>query len=235
MPYQRQQPSASPIEVAFWNAAKPRIPELQREYWIDNKYRVDFIIPSKKLVTELYGYRYHNSKEKLAKDAERERYLQLKGYQVIRFTGSEVYRRPQYCVDQVLAIASKRQTAATMDTESPPPVVDEIIMNPATPVGSSALPQATLFHAYERPKSTPFLRLQRWQQLFLGALLLMVLAAVGVLTVLMVSSASQPMPTLVPASTSGAVSSYLAVPTANRIRRLRPLLRQLFLALCHRR
>ncbi len=79
----------SPIEISFWEHAKPLIPELQDEVWID-KYRVDFLIPSKKVIIELYGYAYHNEKKKVTKDAERERYLQRLGYQVIRFKGSEI-------------------------------------------------------------------------------------------------------------------------------------------------
>jgi hypothetical protein len=43
MPY--QQPAPSPIEIAFWEAAKPKIPELEREVWI-GKYRVDFFVRS---------------------------------------------------------------------------------------------------------------------------------------------------------------------------------------------
>ena len=99
-----EQPPPSPIEISFWETAKPLIPELQREIWID-QYRVDFLIPSKNIVIELYGYQYHNTKQKLTQDAERERYLQRLGYQVIRFTGTEVYKNVQKCVDEVLLLA----------------------------------------------------------------------------------------------------------------------------------
>jgi very-short-patch-repair endonuclease len=76
-----EQPQASPIEISFWETAKPLIPELQREAWIDKKYRVDFLVPSRNVIIELYGFQYHNTKYKITKDAERERYLQGKGYQ----------------------------------------------------------------------------------------------------------------------------------------------------------
>ena len=62
-------------------------------------------MPSKKVVIELYGYQHHNSKEKITKDAERERYLQKVGYQVIRFTGTEVYKDVRKCVYEVLSLA----------------------------------------------------------------------------------------------------------------------------------
>jgi very-short-patch-repair endonuclease len=100
-----EQPQVSPIEISFWETAKPLIPELQREAWIDKKYRVDFLVPSKNVIVELYGYQYHNTKYKITKDAERERYLQGKGYQVIRFTGTEVYKDTPKCVNEVLSLA----------------------------------------------------------------------------------------------------------------------------------
>jgi len=96
-------PAQSPIEKSFWETAKPLIPELQQEVWIDN-YRVDFLLPSKKTIIELYGYEYHKSKEKITKDAKRERYLQKLGYKIIRFTGSEIYKDVNKCVNEVLEL-----------------------------------------------------------------------------------------------------------------------------------
>ena len=96
-----QQPSPSPIEIAFWDAAKDRIPDLEREVWID-KYRVDFLIKEQRVIIELYGFAYHNSKKKLTADAQRERVLQLQGYHILRFTGSEVYKDAAKCVQEVL-------------------------------------------------------------------------------------------------------------------------------------
>jgi Protein of unknown function (DUF559) len=111
MPFKKQyrkpyeQPPPSPIEISFWETAKPLIPELQKEVWIDQKYRVDFLIPSKKAIIELYGYQHHNTKEKITKDAERERYLQRLGYQIIRFTGTEVFKDVHKCVNEVLSLS----------------------------------------------------------------------------------------------------------------------------------
>jgi very-short-patch-repair endonuclease len=96
-----QQPPPSPIEIAFWDAAKGRIPELEREVKID-RYRVDFLIRKQRVVIELYGFAYHNTKKKLTADAQRERFLQLQGCHVIRFTGSEVYKDAAKCVQEVL-------------------------------------------------------------------------------------------------------------------------------------
>jgi len=98
----------SPIERAFWAAAKPRIPELKKECPIGEKYRVDFLVPSCDVVIELYGYRYHKTKEKLSSDAERERDLQRRGYEVIRFTGSEITKDVDRCVYDVISIIENR-------------------------------------------------------------------------------------------------------------------------------
>jgi hypothetical protein len=121
-----RQPPPSPIEISFWDTAHPLIPELQKEVWIDHKYRVDFLIPSKKIVIELYGFQYHNTKEKLTKDAERERYLQRVGYQVIRFTGTEIYKDVRKCVDEVITLAKVSTPQAIMPvknekSKNPPP------------------------------------------------------------------------------------------------------------------
>jgi len=113
-----EQPPPSPIEVSFWETASPLIPELQKEVWIDKKYRVDFLIPSKKVIIELYGYQHHNTKEKITKDAERERYLQRLGYQVIRFTGTEVFKDVQKCVDEVLLLTKLPPTGIPVRTNS---------------------------------------------------------------------------------------------------------------------
>lgn len=96
-----QQPPPSPIEITFWDAAKTRIPELEREVSI-GKYRVDFLIRKQQVVIELYGFAYHNTKKKLTADAQRERFLQRQGYHVIRFTGSEVYKDAAKCVQEVI-------------------------------------------------------------------------------------------------------------------------------------
>jgi len=140
MPFRRhrkksyEQPPPSPIEISFWETAKPLIPELQREVWINKKYRVDFLIPSKKIVIELYGYKYHRTKEKLTKDAERERYLQRLGYQVVRFTGSEIYKDVQKCVNEVQLLARMQpgdDQISERQTSTQPIIIPDAIVSPA--------------------------------------------------------------------------------------------------------
>jgi hypothetical protein len=134
MPFKKQyqkpyeQPPPSPIEISFWETAKPLIPELEQEVWIDKKYRVDFLIPSKKIIIELYGYQYHNTKVKITKDAERERYLQRVGYRVIRFTGTEVFKDVRKCVYEVLSLA--KIEPAKVQAKPIQPIVASAISQP---------------------------------------------------------------------------------------------------------
>lgn len=67
-------------------------------------YRPDFIINNKYII-EIDGHDFHEkTKEQVRKDKQRERYLQSKGYIVIRFTGSEVYNNNHKCWYELLQI-----------------------------------------------------------------------------------------------------------------------------------
>jgi len=133
MPYQQFGPS--PIEQAFWEAAKHVIPELEREVWI-GRYRVDFLIRSKKVIVELYGYQWHKSKDKLTRDAVRERFLQKSGYRVLRFTGTEVHKDPQGCAQEVVAFLRTIPDVAT-PVVPPPPARSRAGGNPEADRGQS--------------------------------------------------------------------------------------------------
>lgn len=90
----------SPIEAQFWEVAKHRLLGLIPQYDI-GRYRVDFALPDEHLVIELDGHDYHKTKEQRTRDAKRERDLQELGWYVIRFTGTEVYRNIEQCIEQV--------------------------------------------------------------------------------------------------------------------------------------
>lgn len=96
----------SPIEKIFFDNAQV-IPALSVQYPI-GPYRVDFAIPDKKIVIELDGHEYHKTKEQRTNDAKRERDLQLLGWNVIRFTGSEIYQDVAKCVAQVVEFIDRR-------------------------------------------------------------------------------------------------------------------------------
>lgn len=170
-----QQPPPSPIEIAFWKAAKPMIAELEREVWID-KYRVDFFIPSRKVVIELYGHKWHSSQEKMAKDAERERYLQQLGYHVIHFMGREILKNPEECVIEVLKCIKGLTGSGLFSQPAPTPTVA-----PSPIASSPSLPATVRPAPRPAPRSASRLQLgmtaRQWQvALMLGAFDLAVIA-----------------------------------------------------------
>ena len=68
--------------------------------------RVDFLLTVRgnpnKLVIECDGHEFHErTKEQAAKDRSRDRAFQAAGHTVFRFTGSEIWRDPMGCAQQV--------------------------------------------------------------------------------------------------------------------------------------
>ena len=58
------------------------------------------------VIVECDGHDFHErTKEQAAHDRRRDRYFVELGYKVLRFTGSEIWKDPQGCVDQALHIA----------------------------------------------------------------------------------------------------------------------------------
>lgn len=87
--------------------------EKQKEIQCENKrYRVDFFIPviyknqeNKCFVIECDGHEFHQkTKEQVERDNTRMRTLQKCGYEVIRFSGTEIWHRPYKCANEVLNI-----------------------------------------------------------------------------------------------------------------------------------
>lgn len=81
-------------------------------------YRVDFLVHAhdhkdrskgrRRLVIECDGHQFHErTKEQAAKDRSRDRWLTSHDYDVFRFTGSEIWRNPWGCAEQVLDWAVK--------------------------------------------------------------------------------------------------------------------------------
>lgn len=87
--------------------------EKQKEIQCENKkYRVDFFIPviyknqeNKCFVIECDGHEFHQkTKEQVERDNTRMRNLQKEGYEVVRFSGTEIWHRPYKCANEVLNI-----------------------------------------------------------------------------------------------------------------------------------
>ncbi len=99
----------SPIEKAFWSTGYFELSKLgelipQLEVY---GYRLDFALirSGVKIAIELDGHDYHKTKKQRQADYQRERTLQLQGWHIIRFTGSDIYRDTQECIKQVIGIA----------------------------------------------------------------------------------------------------------------------------------
>ena len=77
-----------------------------------NQYRADFafvfyseLISYKKVIVECDGHEFHEkTKEQAAKDKKRDRYFQQNGWQILHFTGSEIYENPRKCIYELLNI-----------------------------------------------------------------------------------------------------------------------------------
>lgn len=107
----------SPIEVAFWKAYLHIMPPAllglkAQQPALGGKYRIDFALPDKKIGIELDGYAWHSSREAFTKDRERQRELELAGWRIIRFSGSEVKNDAARCVLQAATLVRGFEAAA---------------------------------------------------------------------------------------------------------------------------
>lgn len=120
----------SPIEKMFLYAFKIITSEIGRYFdWIETqvpieangkRYIADFVIDSEhtpdqqyigivKLVVECDGHEYHKStKEQVKHDNERDYNMKLAGYEVLRFSGSEIYSNPFACAIKVIEFIDKK-------------------------------------------------------------------------------------------------------------------------------
>jgi len=79
-------------------------------------YRADFLIkavgwgnepkiwPPKSEVSvcvECDGAEYHRTNEQIERDRKKEAHFKSMGIETLRFTGSEIYRKPDFCVAQI--------------------------------------------------------------------------------------------------------------------------------------
>ena len=72
-------------------------------HWFEPAYNIDL-----RVVIECDGHDYHErTKQQAARDKSRDRALQAAGFRVLRFTGSEIYRAPRTCAEQVITMVMK--------------------------------------------------------------------------------------------------------------------------------
>lgn len=105
------------LKIRYINKVNPFIDivDIEKQEVIEcgkEKYRVDFLIPviyknqdNKCFVVECDGYEFHQkTKEQVKKDNQRMRKLQEYGYEVIRFSGTEIWHSPYKCAMEILDI-----------------------------------------------------------------------------------------------------------------------------------
>lgn len=85
-----------PMDNSYHMTLQPCFPEIKVGgrgiradiyFWIPSKPRI-------KIVVECDGFQYHSSKEAFKKDRQRDRAFQARGYEVLRYTGSEIFNDP---------------------------------------------------------------------------------------------------------------------------------------------
>ena len=68
------------------------------DYFVNNSFNEDF-----KLVIECDGYEFHQkTKEQVDNDNQREYDLKMQGYNVLRFSGREIFKYPMQCIEKLI-------------------------------------------------------------------------------------------------------------------------------------
>ena len=109
-PYFKLALCESPIELTFFFNAMYEIRDLRPQVEV-GPYRVDLAIPEKKVAIELDGHEFHKTRTQRTDDAARQRYLQREGWQVIRFTGTEINRDVNQCILEAIEIIDQLPSA----------------------------------------------------------------------------------------------------------------------------
>lgn len=78
----------------------------QTQCWV-GPYRLDFLV-GERLVIEIDGFEFHADQQSFRRDRERDRYLELRGYRVLRFTAAEVLYDWDACEAEILAAVRAR-------------------------------------------------------------------------------------------------------------------------------
>jgi len=85
-----------PLGDSFHLTIQPRFPTIKIEgksirpdiyFWVPNR-------PHINIVVECDGFDYHSDKVRFTNDRQRDRTLTSMGYEVLRFSGSEIFRNP---------------------------------------------------------------------------------------------------------------------------------------------
>lgn len=106
----------SPIEILLGSEILVRLKEVFSErslelipQYVLNPYRFDFAIgrvgePRPFLLIECDGAAFHTSAEQVEHDRRKDQWARLYGFDVIRFTGSDINSRPLECIAELAEI-----------------------------------------------------------------------------------------------------------------------------------
>jgi very-short-patch-repair endonuclease/nucleoside 2-deoxyribosyltransferase len=93
----------SPMEEKYWGKIIKFIPNIKCQYPI-GPFFADFAVVDVKGVIEIDGHEFHKTPEQRTNDASRQRYLEMNGWRVTRFTGTEVSRNIDMCINESLKV-----------------------------------------------------------------------------------------------------------------------------------
>jgi len=93
----------SPLEEKFFKACEKAGIALIPQFPVES-FRLDFLLDIKpvRIAIEIDGSRYHKTKKQVTADYKRQRYLRFNGFEMIRFTGQEIYYEVDYCVQELV-------------------------------------------------------------------------------------------------------------------------------------
>jgi very-short-patch-repair endonuclease len=102
----------SPIEDAFWRSHQKLklrpLAGLVRQYKV-GQYRLDFALPRQAIGIELDGHRTHSTTQAIAADRYRQRWLEARGWYIIRFGGLEIYQDVDGCVREAAELVKRHK------------------------------------------------------------------------------------------------------------------------------
>lgn len=97
----------SPIEQLLWVAMPLGLRIAAKAQYRIGKYRADFAFPEVSLAIECDGHEFHKSKGQRTHDAKRDRFFKTEGWQVLRFTGTEIHEDPEACASEIVKECSR--------------------------------------------------------------------------------------------------------------------------------
>lgn len=102
-----QTPEPSYIENVLADAFDQIGLPYERQYELYGKY-ADFGFPGAQLIVECDGYAYHHTKEDRERDTKRDATFAMLGWQVLRFTGTQINKDPLGCALKVRYLYEQR-------------------------------------------------------------------------------------------------------------------------------